>query len=211
MPKRCSPACKPPNSRARSPSMFWWNYCVVVIPTRFSISCRSPHRRRSVPHSIPGLPSRFPTSWPQGLRQVLPPPRFGLGWRVNPLPFRLCHRRTRTPLAVDRAASLSLTYSTVANNNHQAHAKLTTMRPTRPPDPNDTIPKAVSFGTARCDDPARTTRPDPMPSARATPHPGSASDAYGHISRVSRLTVYSKTSATYAGPIGPLLQVHWLR
>jgi hypothetical protein len=30
----------------------------------------------------------------------------------------------------------------------------------------------------------RTTRPDPIPSARATPHPGSASDAYDHICRV---------------------------
>ena len=33
---------------------------------------------------------RFPTSWPQGLRQLLPPPRFESGCRVNPLPFRLC-------------------------------------------------------------------------------------------------------------------------
>jgi hypothetical protein len=42
--------------QGKSPSMFWCNYCVVVIRTGFSISCRSPRRRRSVPHSIPRLP-----------------------------------------------------------------------------------------------------------------------------------------------------------
>jgi len=112
---------------------------------------------------------------------------------TRPLPFRPCHRRTCTPLAGDRAASLSLAYSPVANSSHRAVPGLKTTHPTGPPDPNDTIPKAVSLGTARSDDPARTTRPDPIPSARATPHPGSASDASGHISRVSGLTRYSKS------------------
>jgi hypothetical protein len=154
--------------------------------SRGSSDSRSPHRCHPLAHPIPRLPAWFPTSWRHCLRHLLPPSRLESGSSINP-PFRSCHRRNRTRLAADRAASLSPACWPVANNSHRADPTLTTMQPTGRPNPNDTTPKAVSLGNARYDDPARTILADPIPSVRAARRLGSGIHAYGHICQVSWL------------------------
>src|SRR5205823_3671716 len=49
-PRPCSPAfCKRPSSKAKSPSLFCWNYSVAGTSTRFSIWCQGPEKPLRIP------------------------------------------------------------------------------------------------------------------------------------------------------------------
>src|ERR1700740_301650 len=102
-PRRCSPAfCKRPNSRARNPSMFWWNYCVAGTSTRFSIWHHRPQKYGRIPRQLLRLrrgvlitppPRRrgpsgpFPWSWWPGM----------LGQPPRAEPWRLCNHDAGFP------------------------------------------------------------------------------------------------------------------